>query len=127
MARHTNYATCISTPAQQGYLLLRLLGRLLHEKPGQINFDSPFQLHITVTQDNHIALKWIINMGKSQLEPAVNWAHTSSLARVRPNTERQMDEETYGSPSCVSPVTEPYRSSDFSTRPDFCRCGGRTC
>ena len=52
-------------------------------------------------------------------EPVVNRAHNSSWARVSSNTEQQMDEDTDGSLSCASPVTEPYGSPDFSTRPNI--------
>ena len=101
MAHHTNHASNISIPAQQGYLLLPLLGRLLHEKPVQINIDSPYQLYITVTYYNHMVLGWIISMGKSQLEPVVKQGPSSSWSRVSPNTEQQMDKDTDGSPYCM--------------------------
>ena len=119
MAHHTNHARNISIPAQQGYLLLHLLGRLLHEKPVQINIDSPYQLYITVTYDNHMVLSWIISMGKTNTEPVGNQGPTSSQVRVSQNTEQQMGEDTDGSPLCVTPLKEPYQSPDVTTRPDF--------
>ena len=50
------------------------------------------------------SLTW--NQLPDSLRPVVNWSHTSSRARNSPNTERPLDEDTDGSLSCVSPVTE---------------------
>ena len=86
MALHTNHATCTSIPAQ-GYLLLPLLGRLLHEELVQINIDIPCQLHITVTRGNHVTLGWI-NMGSSQLERTRNLQFTGAL--LHPGRERDV-------------------------------------